>query len=125
MVTIKQVRTGSISVVTASGEIDLVSGPRLRALLDEVLDDLEPRTADLTCVVLDLTAVSFIGSAGLGVLVDAHERATQRGIALKVVIGGPASPVARALQAAGIDEHLDVHPSVASARPAAGHPASG
>lgn len=125
MVTIKPVRTGSVSVVTVSGEIDLVSGPRLRAVLDEVLDDPDPAAGALTGIVLDLTDVSFIGSAGLGVLVDAHERAGQQGAALKVVIAGPASQVARSLQAAGIDEHLDVHLSVQSALPAEGHPAPG
>jgi anti-sigma B factor antagonist len=107
MVTITPATAGQVSVLTVSGEIDLTSGPRLRAALDEVLDD--PGATALTDVVLDLTGVTFLGSAGLAVLVDAHEHATQRGIALKVVIDGPGSPVARAFQAAAIHEHLDVH----------------
>jgi hypothetical protein len=76
MVTITPVQTGAVSVLTVSGEIDIASGPRLRA--------------------------------ALAVLVDAHEHAMQRGIALKIVIDGPGSPVARAFQAAAIHEHLDV-----------------
>ncbi|TWF82427.1 anti-anti-sigma factor [Pseudonocardia hierapolitana] len=113
MVTITPVRTGPVSVLTVSGEIDLVSGPLLRTALDEVID--APDSSALTGVVLDLTAVTFLGSAGLAVLVDAHEHATQRGIALKIVIDGPGSPVARAFQAAAIHEHLDVHSSVGDA----------
>jgi anti-sigma B factor antagonist len=113
MVTITPVRTGPVIVLTVSGEIDLASGPRLRAALDEVLD--APAPTDLTGVVLDLTAVTLLGSAGLAVLVDAHEHATQRGIALKVVIDGPGSAVARAFQAAAIHEHLDLHRSVGEA----------
>ena len=109
MVTITPARTGPVSVLTVSREIDLDSGPRLRTALDEALDD--PGPVPLACVVVDLTAVTFLGSAGLAVLVDAHEHATQRGIALKIVIGGPGSAVARALQAAAIHEHLDVHPT--------------
>ena len=39
MVTITPVRAGTVSVLTVSGEIDLTSGPRLRAALDEILDE--------------------------------------------------------------------------------------
>jgi anti-sigma B factor antagonist len=113
MVTITPVRTGTVSVLNVSGEIDLTSGPRLRAALDEILDD--PGATAPTGIVVDLTAVSFLGSAGLAVLVDAHEHATQRGIALKVVIDGPGSAVARAFQAAAIHEHLDLCHSIGDA----------
>lgn len=113
MVTITPVRTGPISVLTVSGEIDLASGPRLRAALDEAIDD--PGFAAPTGVVVDLRTVTFLSSAGLAVLVDAHERASQRGIGLKIVIDGPRSAVARAFQAAAIDEHLDLHHSVGDA----------
>ena len=113
MVTITPVRAGPVCVLNVSGEIDLISGPRLRAALDEVLDD--PRARALTGVVLDLSAVTFLGSAGLAVLVDAHEHATQRGSSLKIVIDGPGSAVARAFQAAAIHEHLDLHHNVGDA----------
>jgi anti-anti-sigma factor len=113
MVTIRVTRTGTLGVLTVDGEIDLTSGPLLRAALDEIMDD-SGGTA-LAEVVVDLTAVTFLGSVGLAVLVDAHEHATQRGLALKIVIDGPGSPVARAFQAAAIHEHLDVHHSVGDA----------
>jgi anti-anti-sigma factor len=106
MVTITPVQTGPVSVLTVSGEIDMASSPRLRAALDEIID--VPPVAAPSGLVVDLTGVTFLGSTGLAVLVDAHDRATQRGIALKIVIDGPGSPVARAFQAAAIDEHLDV-----------------
>jgi anti-anti-sigma factor len=113
MVTITVARTGTVGVLTVRGEIDMTSGPLLRAALDEVVDD--PGATAMREVVVDLTAVTFLGSAGLAVLVDAHEHATQRGISLKIVIDGPGSPVARAFQAAAIHEHLDVHHSVGDA----------
>jgi anti-sigma B factor antagonist len=113
MVTITPVHTGAVSVLTVSGEIDIASGPRLRAALDEILD--APDSTALTAVVLDLSAVTFLGSAGLALLVGAHDHATQRGIALKIVIDGPGSAVARAFQAAAIHEHLDLYQSVGEA----------
>jgi anti-sigma B factor antagonist len=113
MVTITPVRTGQVSVLTVCGEIDLVSGPRLRAALDEVLD--APAQTAVTGVVLDLSAVTFLSSAGLAVLVDAHEHAAQRRIALKIVIDGPGSAVARSFQAAAIHEHLNLYQSLGEA----------
>ena len=109
MVTITPVQTGPVSVLTVSGEVDIASGPRLRAALDEIIDVPEGRAP--AGLVLDLTGVTFLGSSGLAVLVDAHERATQRGITMKIVIDRPGSPVARAFQAAAIHEHLDVQVS--------------
>jgi len=106
MVTITVGRTGAAGVLTVSGEIDFTSGPLLRAALDEVIDD--PAAKTLEAVVVDLSAVTFLGSAGLAVLVDAHDHATRRGLALRVVIDGPGSAVARAFQAAAIHEHLDL-----------------
>ena len=113
MVTITPVRAGTVSVLTVSGELDLTSGPRLRAALDDVLDERGARAPK--GIVVDLTAVSFLGSAGLAVLVDAHEHATLRGIALKIVIDGAGSAVARAFQAAAIHEHLNVHHTLGDA----------
>jgi anti-sigma B factor antagonist len=113
MVTITPVRAGTVSVLTVSGEIDLTSGPRLRAALDEVFDERAARAP--TGIVVDLTAVSFLGSAGLAVLVDAHEHARLRGITLRIVVDGAGSVVARAFQAAAIHEHLDLHHSLGDA----------
>ncbi|GAA0900542.1 STAS domain-containing protein [Pseudonocardia zijingensis] len=113
MVTITPVQAGSVSVLTVSGDIDLTSGPRLRAALDELLDAPAERVP--SGVVVDLTAVGFLDSAGLAVLVDAHEHAAQRGIDLKIVIDGAGSAVARAFQAAAIHEHLDVCHSLGEA----------
>jgi anti-sigma B factor antagonist len=118
MVTITPVRAGTVCVLTVSGEVDLTSGPRLRAALDDVLDypgDDDPGGPPPTGVVVDLTGVSFLGSAGLAVLVDAHEQASQRGIRLKIVIDGGGSAVARAFQAAAIHEHLDLRHSIGDA----------
>jgi len=122
MVTITPVRAGTVSVLTVSGEIDFTSGPRLRAALDEVLDErgaMAPKG-----IVVDLTAVSFLDSAGLAVLVDAHEHATLRGITLKVVVDGAGSAVARAFQTAAIHEHLDLRHSLGDALFDDGRPAS-
>ncbi|MFD4460087.1 STAS domain-containing protein [Nocardia sp. NPDC058480] len=59
-----QVRTGThgpIPVVTATGEVDVLSAPLLKRVIRQVLK------ADPPAVVVDLSRVAFMGSAGLAV----------------------------------------------------------
>lgn len=110
--TITPVRVGPATVVAIVGEIDLATGPHLRAELGDVIDGLAD--ADARILVLDLTAVTFLGSTGLAVLVDVNWQACEQGVALRVVVGSR-SRVARAIQAAGIDELLETHPDLGAA----------
>ena len=55
-------------VVHFSGDIDIDQVPRLRMALDTLIDD----TA--TDLVLDLSAVDYIDSTGLGLLVAVHKK---------------------------------------------------
>ncbi|MDQ1361712.1 MAG: anti-sigma factor antagonist [Acidimicrobiaceae bacterium] len=61
------------STVTVAGEVDLVTAPRLRQALVEILEAGE---AD---AVVDLSAVEFIDASGIGVLVWAAHEANDRG----------------------------------------------
>jgi anti-sigma B factor antagonist len=112
---ISRARLRTAVVLTASGEVDLTSAPRLRAALTDVLGD--PGTKDAGCagVILDLTAVTFLGSTGLAVLVDANSQATAQRIPLRLIVDGRSGPVTRALQGAAIEEHLSIYPDVESA----------
>jgi anti-anti-sigma factor len=64
-------RIGSTAVVTVTGELDLLTARELMKSVDETL-----RWPDLTGVVVDLTAVSFLGSSGLGTLAELATRTT-------------------------------------------------
>lgn len=80
-------------VVHVIGEVDTLTAPVLKARLDEHL-------ASTRLVVLDLTEVSFLGSAGLAVMVAAQDRAQSLGHTLRVVCGSRI--VTRALEATGL-----------------------
>ncbi|MGQ0575127.1 MAG: STAS domain-containing protein [Pseudonocardia sp.] len=80
-------------VVHVVGEIDTLTAPVLRAQLDEHL----PVAALL---VLDFSQVTFLGSAGLAVLVAAKDDADRRGHTLRLVPGSRI--VTRALEATGL-----------------------
>jgi anti-sigma B factor antagonist len=70
---------GSIDLVRARGEIDLVTGPRLRTVVVGLLDSGRDR------LVIDLEEVDFIDSTGLGILLETHRRTTDTGGSMTVV----------------------------------------
>jgi anti-anti-sigma factor len=69
LMTVTASRTGSVAVVTVSGELDLHTARDLMTSVDDVL--AEP---GLGGVVIDLNAVSFLGSSGLGTLAEPATR---------------------------------------------------
>ncbi|HVF19635.1 MAG TPA: STAS domain-containing protein [Mycobacteriales bacterium] len=94
-------------LVAVHGEVDLATAPTLRTELQAVLDD-EP-----AAVVLDLDAVPFLDSTGLGVLVAAYKRATALGIPLR--LARPRRIVANALTLVRIDTVIPVHDTIEDA----------
>ena len=99
---------GSTRLLQASGEIDILSAPALRSALLPALE-----TAEL--VVLDLSGVSFLGSSGLAVLVEARDQAQQGGQALRLVCSSRI--VLRALEATGLRDLFDIAADLPSALP--------
>lgn len=94
----------SAVILSAAGEVDIVSAPRLSAAVGEAL------ATDSTLLVVDLTEVGFFGSAGLSVLVGALEAIADR--RLKVV----ASPqVRRPIEVTGLDDLLDIYDTLEEA----------
>ena len=80
--------------VTATGEVDSSSAPLLRQHIDALLD------GDVDELTVDLTAVSFLDSAGLCVLAAAHSRAVSKKVRLRVLASSRA--VVRPLQITGL-----------------------
>lgn len=87
------------AVIKAAGEVDLLTAPKLKELIHDRL------RGTVHLLVIDLSEVGFLGSAGLEVLVHAHLEATHRGITLSIVTG-TSRPVLRALTAVGLDSRL-------------------
>jgi anti-anti-sigma factor len=86
------------SVVRLEGELDLSTVPMFVAAVDDLL---EAATSE---VELDMTALSFIDSSGVGAYVAAHRRARERGTRLWV--GARSALVGRVLQISGVEEAL-------------------
>lgn len=69
---------GSVRV-TATGEVDTLTAPAFRSVLDTVVQRRPPE------LVIDLSGIRFLGSAGLTVLVEAHHAANDRDVALRLI----------------------------------------
>ncbi|WP_405162055.1 STAS domain-containing protein [Nocardia sp. NBC_01499] len=101
----------SAAILTIGGEVDAMSAPQLQSGIEDVLVD-KPML-----LVVDLSGVSFFGSAGLSVLLLA-ERAVAKG-GLRVV----ASPqVRRPIEVTGLDEILDLFETLQDALAPGGTP---
>ena len=85
-------------VLTLHGQLDLPAAPRLQSEIESDAVD----AADV--LVLDLDDVQFIDSAGLRVLLAAHERTVECGRRLALTPGSP--QVQRLLSIAGVSGHL-------------------
>ena len=89
------------AVVSLTGEHDLSSSDRVRDALQSV--GRSPVT------VLDLTAVEFVDSSILGVVVSAHREAKEGGRRLVVVVGStPSTSVRRILDLTGLSGVLEI-----------------
>jgi anti-sigma B factor antagonist len=99
---IRSFRDGEQHVVALTGELDIASV----AEVDRCLEEVEAGGAKL--IVLDLSALEFMDSCGLQLLLVAHRRDDRL-----VIVRGPRA-VQRVVQICGLDDQLpfvDVRPS--------------
>jgi anti-sigma B factor antagonist len=87
-------------VLGLHGELDLLAAPRLQSEIE--LCESEPAAI----LVLDLEDVQFIDSAGLRVILAAHQRASDRGRRLALTPGS--EQVGRLLSIAGVGDRLQM-----------------
>ncbi|MEZ0093936.1 STAS domain-containing protein [Streptacidiphilus sp. EB129] len=102
------------TLVHAVGEIDLVSGARVREQVHQAVADGCRR------LVLDLGAVRFCDSSGVGVLIAARRLMRSCRGELRLVLpdpedGGQCGEVHRVFAALGVRRLFDIHPDLASA----------
>lgn len=88
-------------VIEASGDVDLYSTPGLEELTLRYLERHEPEL-----LVVDLTAVRFMGAAGLSLLLKLQHTAHCRRVELQIV--APNRVVRRPVELLGLDKQLNL-----------------
>ncbi|GGM45694.1 hypothetical protein GCM10012275_15920 [Longimycelium tulufanense] len=107
LIEVSVLRWPTAIVVSVRGEVDLVSAPPLQRELVEQLENAG------TLLVLDLTEVTFLSSAGLSLLYEVGRRAADRGVGFRLVVN--TRPVLHPLTVTGLAAELDVRPSIEEA----------
>jgi anti-sigma B factor antagonist len=95
-------RTGGVTMLTVVGDVDLASAPTFD---DHIARCLDSRT---TTLVLDLTGVTFLGTAGLAALVRAN---SQAGPDCQLRVVAATRIARRPLQLTELDQLLAVYPT--------------
>lgn len=97
---IEERRIDSVSVVSVAGVVDMLTAPDLEKAIAEAAKS-SPRA-----VVVDMTAVEFLASAGMGVLIAAQDELAPA-IRFAVVAEGPAT--SRPLKLVGVTDVVDLY----------------
>jgi len=95
------------SILSLEGEIDLHESPNVRESLRPLIEGKTPR------VYVDMTAVGYIDSSGLAVLIDAMQRIANYGGKFGLIGIRPA--VRTVLEIARLDEVFRLYPDRAAA----------
>ena len=93
-------------VVRLAGELDLYNAPEIRETL------LEEAATAPDRLVVDLSAVEFVDSTALGVLIEARSKLQNR---RSFMIAAPRIETRRALEISGLDKHFSIHDTVEEA----------
>lgn len=96
---------GGVAVVRVEGEVDLATVPAVASALEQAL------SGGSDAVVVDMSAVGFLCSKGVSLLIDAEERAERNGVRLCLVTTQRA--VLRPIQVLGLHDRFLIRASVA------------
>ena len=109
--TMERTSDGQFELLEVTGEIDIASASRLISGLNDAVGDCDKP------VVVDLSAVDFMESTGLALLLNAHRRLARRDQGFAVVGGD--GPVRRVFEITDMVKTLNVQGDRASAAEAA------
>lgn len=102
-ITTSVARRDEIVVLTVGGEIDMATAEALETAIGAVVDDSP------AVLIIDLSAVKFLGTAGLRVLVATHQKLGTAG-RLAVVASSPETR--RPIELIDADELLSLYPTL-------------
>jgi anti-sigma B factor antagonist len=107
VLTLAERHEGDAVVLSAEGIVDMAAAP---TLTEQIRAILRQRPAAL---VVDLTGVTFLATAGMSVLMEAYRKSKELAICFRVVAQGPVT--VKSMQLLGIDDLLAIYPTVSTA----------
>lgn len=95
---------GDAVILEVSGAVDIITAPSLATHIDVALSGTP------AVLVIDLTGVDFLSSAGITVLVEVQRLTQDSPTSLRVAADGSAT--SRTLRIVGLDEFIELYPTV-------------
>jgi anti-sigma B factor antagonist len=96
----------TVALLALQGDLDMLTASRLN---DAVADVLAKAPSVL---IVDLTAVAFLASAGMGALITAHEEA---GSSTRFGVVADGASTSRPIKLIGLDKVLSLYPTLEDA----------
>jgi anti-sigma B factor antagonist len=100
-------QVGAASVLTLRGEIDVYTAPRLRQAIIDLVD------GGASHIIIDMSAVDFLDSTGLGVLVGGLKRVRVKDGSLSIVTSQ--DKILKIFDITGLNKVFPIHDSVDAA----------
>jgi anti-sigma B factor antagonist len=97
---------GRVAVISVAGVVDMLTAPQVEDAISAALQKSPP------ALIVDLTDVEFLASAGMGILVAAHDLASPE-VKFAVVADGPVT--SRPLKLVGIADIISLYPNLDAA----------
>jgi anti-sigma B factor antagonist len=97
---VERSQEGAAEIWAVTGEIDMATKPRLQAVLDAIPGADAP-------IVVDLSAVTFMDSTGLAVLLRIDRAAREAG--RRLAIACPEGPARLVLAVSGVEDELPLY----------------
>jgi len=101
--TVEEIAQGDITIFRLSGELDVKGAPALKEKL------VARATGDRPRAIVNLEHLSYIDSAGLGVLIGALKAYAARGG--RLLLAAPRPEVQHILQITRMHQHFAIHPT--------------
>lgn len=92
-----------VAVLRVGGDIDLATVPALEAAIDEALVERP------TALVIDLSGVDFLASAGLQALVATHNHVSE---SARFAVVANSAATSRPIQLTGLDQIFQLYPTL-------------
>ncbi|MEV1176776.1 STAS domain-containing protein [Nonomuraea sp. NPDC049784] len=96
-------RNGTLTV-SVSGDLDIATTEQLRGHLLRLLREAEDARRGQITLVIEMSGLTFIDAAGLGILVSVHNHAARRHTPMRLTGVPPA--MRRLLRITGLEGHL-------------------
>ncbi|WP_116045969.1 STAS domain-containing protein [Amycolatopsis palatopharyngis] len=107
LLTVRTQQRDGVVVIHLDGDVDLVTVPVVATALNEAL------SAEPNVVLVDMSAVGFLCSKGVSLLIEVDEQA--RGAGKRLCLATTQRAVLRPLQLLGLQERFQILPSVSHA----------